>query len=449
MKLQRSICILAMTTMLFSCGTPKPEYIQKDVDVAMDPFFAENENPYELKFHYEDQYFLSSAKTYDKNLAMLSFGSALASWDKTRGDAFFTATGFKDIQSKDYDITPTANTAAYYLGHKDLGDAELIAVSFRGFEYGMEWADNFLIGKTGDHKGFSARAKEAYEAIQVYKEKHFPKKDIKMWISGYSRGGALSNVLASLIMRGDKLPVKPENLFVYTFEAPGALDTPNAIAYENVHNLINYHDLIPYVPPQSYGLKRCGVDVPIYDDKVADLLKAFDPKIELPDFVEIDTGDEKPLSNDVEVIDFCLQKVFNNPDMDEETAANTREQYVDNYQADLSACIGYVFAMKEETRTEMLDALMELGFGVLALLGDQTGAELMNFVKPYFDKDGVAYQEDTLQGQCATLVKAVGNLFLAILLLYAQENYRPDLVRMIDMHYPEVCYVLIKNSLNK
>ena len=432
-------------------GASKRDYLKKDVTVQMDPGLKESENPilpYDLVFNYDDELFLKDAKTYDADLAMASFMASIATSNKTRGDAFYADLEFENIVANDYDKNPTVDTMGYYMAHKAIDDFELVTVAFRGFEYKMEWANNFIIGKTGNHEGFNARATEAYQALKTYVATYAKDKTLKLWINGYSRAGSVSNLLSSLILSDEQPIVTQTNLFVYTFEAPAPLDESNALPYENVFNIINEGDLIASIPPQSYGLKRCGVDVSIYNANVDTIIKEFDPEIIFPEFKAIEDLTEEPLASDLEVRDYVLASVFQKDEDDVSSVdmlANTREQYVDNYQTGLSSGIGYIFALKEATRARLLSDLMDLGFGALSIIGDETGEALMNFLKPYLDADEVTYNEETLQSDCAVVIKGVQGLFLTILLMYLGDDYKGSLTRLIDMHYPETTYVLLKN----
>ena len=431
---------------------PEPTYLKKDITVQLDPGLRAGEDadktPYDLTFAYDDELFLKSAKTYDENLSMLSFGASIATANKTRGDAFYNAAGFKDITTHDYDKTPTKDTMGYYLAHKTIDNYELVTVAFRGFEYGLEWANNFLIGKTGDHEGFATRGAEAYQDLQNYLAKYCANKTLKLWINGYSRAGALSQVLSSLILKGDKVNVTAENMFVYTFEAPAGLLEENAVAYENVHSIINDGDLVAAIPPASYGLKRCGVEHQIYDINVATMMKEFDEKIEIPTFTEINADGGK-LTDDTQVLSNVVGKVFSKENLEDDVVANTREQYVNNYQEHFSIMIAYVFALKEETRASLLNALTSDLMTAMMIIADSSGASLAEFLKPYLEQDHVAYEEETFQASCAVLIKAVINLFNGVLAMMVDNSQKGDLTRLIDMHYPEVTYVLLNNMHNK
>lgn len=430
-----------------SSSRPESEYFVKDITVQLDPGIKKVEEgqtlePYNLSFTFDDELFLGNPNEYNTDLSMLSFGASLATINKTKGTAFFTEAEFEDITPHDYDSDPTKDTIGYFMAHKTIGNYELVTVSFRGFDYGMEWANNFTVGKTGDHEGFAARGAETYEALKTYLNTYAKDKSLKVWINGYSRAGALSNMLASLILRNNELAITQENLFVYTFEAPASLIEANAITYPNVHNVINDADLITYIPPEQYELYRCGVDFQIYDPEVASLVNAFDEGIAFPEFQE--AGDSK---NDTQYRDFILKSVFNHEitdESDEEKYANNREQYVNNYQTGLSNGIGYIFALSSETRSRLMKDIQPSAGDII---GDQTGAALANFLKPYLIEDNVPFTEEGLLADCAIVVKGVGNLFGTILLYFVLvEAYKNDLSRLIDMHYPETTYVLLQNA---
>ena len=150
--------------------------------VEMDPMIKTGEDikPYQLSFQYEDDYFLSSSKTYSEDLSMLSYGATLATATKERGTKFFTDISFENITSHAYDSDPTKDSIGYFMAHKTIGNYELVTVAFRGYNYGLEWTNNFVIGKTGDHEGFMARGKEVYQDLQSYIDTYAKNKTLKL-----------------------------------------------------------------------------------------------------------------------------------------------------------------------------------------------------------------------------------------------------------------------------
>ena len=70
---------------------------------------------------------------------------------------------------------------------------------------------------------------------------------IKVWISGYSRAAAVSNVTAGTLVNTGFLP--KEDVYAYTFATPAAILEPPKEGYENIFNIIDPADLVPQVMP--------------------------------------------------------------------------------------------------------------------------------------------------------------------------------------------------------
>ena len=68
---------------------------------------------------------------------------------------------------------------------------------------------------------------------------------IKVWISGYSRAAAVSNVTAGTLVNTGFLP--KEDVYTYTFATPAAILEPPKEGYENIFNIIDPADLVPQV----------------------------------------------------------------------------------------------------------------------------------------------------------------------------------------------------------
>ena len=420
---------------------PPVEPVYKQVTVKMDSLMNTGRDGYNLNFEYNDVLFDTNAKEYNKRLSLLSFANSVATAYAINGQKFYTDLEFSDISVCQYGGTTTKDTVGHFFAHKKVGDFEIFAVNFQGFYYEAAWTNNFQIGKTGDHEGFLLRANEVYTELQEYITSHYNGSSIKLWINGYSRGGALSNALAHLIMSDDKIAVTQNNLFVYTFEAPAPLSEEHAIAYENVHNVINSNDLITNVPPAKYGLKRCGVDYEIYDPNVAAIAKEFDQNIEIPAFqVAAETN------NDTEFMSYLIGVVFDNSKPDD-VNANNRNNYVDNYQTGLGNFVGFIFMLSGVSRSLMLSAIQEKATSIIS---DNTGEKLRDFIKPYLVSDSIPFEDSALLSDCATTVKALNNLFLEIVInARFNDNYKNNLMRLFYVHYPEVDYALILNAHKK
>lgn len=440
--------MFCLSVPLVACGTPYEPYENDDVKISFAPTIYSRTEPYELSFKYSDRYFKEDAKKYNQDLAELSLASSIASTDETRGTKFFADCGFEDIEGTSYDTKPTLNTAGYFLAHRRVEDYELFAISFRGFEYGQEWGNNLLIGKSGDHEGLLARANEAYAKLQAYIEKHSNKRALKLWANGYSRAGGLSNILSSLILREKKVNIAQENMYVYTFEAPSALSKEHALPYENVHNIVNKADLITYIAPKQYDLYRCGVDHEIYDANVSALAKAFDEGMVLSEYEEItlSAGEEVTLHNEQELIEFIIRYATSRESSDASSLINTREQYVDNLQGSITNVIGLVFALSDKTKNELIKdikAKAESTWSLLSIIS--SGESMLKYLAPFFEKDNIQYEAETLKANLEKVRNFAFTAFNPVIAIFMGKQSH-DLVRVISMHFPEVTYVLLVNQ---
>lgn len=417
---------------------PKEEpLLQAEVTVKMDSGFIADK-VYDVKFNYDDGYFLTDAKKYDKGLSELSFGSCLASKNPYRGNEFYNTIEYKDVVAKNYDNKDIDN-CAYMLAHKYIRDYEVVSISFRGFDYQQEWANNFKLGSTGNHKGFSISVNAAYEEIKSYISYYCNEKPLKLWINGYSRGGALSNMLASKIIKDNVLEVSQENMYVYTFEAPRGLISEYATGYSNVHNIVNDVDLVTSIPPESYGFYRCGVDENIYNADVSNIVRRFDPNISIPSLVTTSS-----YKNDKELLDYILDGITNNPGIAEDRSANDREHFSNNYEDGIGYILGLIFSLSGNTRARLISNFKSMGTGALTMLKDETGTQLCYWMLSYLNTDSLAYEYETLLSSCAVFCKAANSLGSP--LMNTLMNYGGNVTRLLDMHYPEVCYSLLTHS---
>jgi hypothetical protein len=435
--------------------TPGDSYVplKKKVNVKMEALLKGSDTPYNVEFDYDDSLFLKDAEVYDKDLSLLSLGAAISATYENWAKDFLRDCEFSDSLSHEMNIEPTENTLGYTLGHKDLNGSELFAVMIRGHEYKKEWANNFIIGETGDHQGWLARASELYTSLASYVNQYKGQKNVKLWIVGYSRAGAISNMLSSLIFRGNGFTANAKDMFVYTFEGPAGLTQEHAIKYKNVHNIVNSADIVAYIPPTQYELYRAGEDFEIYDANVATYVSQFDSQVSVPAWTTCNPSDfdGQTINNDVELTQYLINNIFANKENDA-VSAHTRALYVQNYQSGLSYSVGLLLALSGTTRSQILADLQSnpmFPWNVLSIIGDDTGAALASTLSTYLDQDNITYDNDELVAACAVMVKAIQNLFMKFLGYYMQDTYKGNLTRILDMHYPEVTYCLLKNAHSK
>ena len=424
------------------------------IQYTMPASLNEELEEYQIKVNYHNDYFRHSATELNDDLKMLSFGSAVVSDSVARASAFFGGMFFDDFVYYDYDEI-TENTIGHFFAHKEIDEFELYAVSIRGFEYQAEWANNFLIGESGDHYGFGLRANEVFGHLVAYiNTYHTPDKTVKIWISGYSRAGAMSDFVSMKLMTTHVFNVGQDTLYTYTFEAPASVTAEHKEAYPNVFNFYNSTDLIPYIPPQQYGLYRTGTDIDIYVANVGDLVANFDSAIAIPAF----TAKSGKYSNAQEFNAYFIELMLE--DTGNEGSMHSRQDYVDHYQSDLSYLISLLFTLPPETNAKVMAALQDIGGDALSIISG--GNPLYQKVKTILDEDGVPYDDAKLESSTGKLCLFIRTHFsilggsLINELISIEWGLPPsvgvnqatldNISRAVTMHYPEITYCLISNA---
>lgn len=157
---------------------------------------------------------------------------------------------------------------SYVIAHKTIwvdGVAKnLIGVFIRGTD-SIEWQGNFEMWEDGDttsneHYSFDLSATDLVEEIENYVTAHglTNVEDNKLWITGHSRGAAVSNLVAAeLNRRGTVADI--ENLYAYTFATPNVTKELKDGNYDNIYNFVNKDDFVTQVPLQdAWDYKRYG-----------------------------------------------------------------------------------------------------------------------------------------------------------------------------------------------
>lgn len=244
---------------------------------------------YEATCYYTDGYFGGSSFIYNPSLATMSLALAMAgSGSLAEGSgyshqdqnirALFRAIGMDEsrIEANEWFYQrPTRDSIGVAVGSKSISvdgeDSTLIAVVIRGGGYGAEWASNFTLGAEGEHAGFHKAKDDALDFLRGYIARQQIEGPVTWWITGYSRGGAVANLLGGAIdndlsqdhpsLLGDRLRCKAEDVYVYCFEPPANTDVEEAVDYGNIFNILNYDDLVVYSVPAVYGFGRYGINL--------------------------------------------------------------------------------------------------------------------------------------------------------------------------------------------
>ena len=239
-------------------------------------------------YQYDETWFLNSSIDYQHDLARMSLRLAMAAFGCTNTQDFADihylseeyphaasgniATLLRELRFQNIHIdypVPEENTIGYAIGSKNIRTVSgerfsLVCVAVRGGGYYSEWAGNFHLGTEQDHAGFSAASSRLLSGIQDYLTKYEADLDdnLKLWLTGYSRAGAVVNLCARSLDDGvlEKYVSAPENLFAFCFECPAVTTdkSRNDPCYDNLVSIVNPADLIPQLPISIWGYGRYG-----------------------------------------------------------------------------------------------------------------------------------------------------------------------------------------------
>ena len=392
---------------------------------------------------YRSDYFRDDACDFDKDLALLSFALADSTSDDNAVN-FLSAMKFSNLEQH-WNTADEANRCSFVIGHRKVDNSDLLAVYIKGIRYSSEWAGNLTIGETGDHEGFRLAALEVYIALKDYIAAYYPKKDLKIWITGYSRAAAVSNVVAFNIIDRKELKVKQSDLFVYAFETPASISSDKAREYQCVHNIVTASDIVASVPPAAYGLSRVGTDHKMSSDpiKLNTCLHVFvDPTIKMPTFTP---GDD--YENPAEFLEYFLNLIMVAAPEEQPQAPSfeSRSSYYSTIQTRLAYLVEILMKDNRAGLGALMEFLTEKGY-IYALSWLTTEGLFYTDLKPLLDAKEIDYNAERLETACSLVSNLKDNTNLisnAASLLLAKDN----VMYIINCHYPEVCYALLKGDM--
>ena len=346
---------------------------------------------------------------------------------------------FKNVYVNDlYNQKSTKDTLGYCFATKELNEYyNLLAIGIRGTDYGAEWANNFLLGKEGDHLGFSTWAKTIIEDMKTYMNDHnLSFNNTKIWVSGYSRAGAIANLVGTyiddLIFKGVCPGLTLDDVFVYTFEAAqGALKTGENDKYTNIINIRSGHDFIPYVLPNVYNFTVNGqiyVTSKIVSDKtLTKELKRINKTIEIPHFtgkklniLNFEISDD-PDRSDLKIDDYWdylintyLSKVNATSAYPDLVDISTRDKIVDNLQDASMHFFDIFFNLTSQQESSIVSTITSQDPASLVSIITGTNPDaLFNVVSAAFTTAGVSYEEETLRSDCKDLQALASAYYLS------------------------------------
>jgi len=227
--------------------------------------------------------------------------------DETNDIAFPTALGLENV--KEYVVGEGAATdendrVLAVISMKKLSSKPseyFVNVSLCGTANADEWASDFDVGAdTADypgehpewtdktnHKGFDVTANRVVAQLKEYLgECGVESGKVTVILSGYSRGAAVSNLVAAKLIDdgtalGETLTL---NVGAYTFATPQTTTNSDAQneKYNRIHNYVSTDDVVTAVPSTTMGFRRFGTDTAFSVQENEALKAEYDSLAEKP-----------------------------------------------------------------------------------------------------------------------------------------------------------------------
>ena len=276
--MKRIIILLSISVLaLAGCGT-HPESVT---------FYMNDE---EFETLYDDSYFLLDNKEYHQEIALASFANAIASICND-DDYTIRSHSLVDIWNKEnfsniyisdsYYVKPELDSIGFGFARKKIAGYNLVAVTIRSGGYDAEWANNLTAGEQGNVAGFQECANTVLAELNNYIATNNLSGQTKFWLSGYSRGGSVTNLLAGTILQqidagsfNNQINTTVKDIYAYCFEpqagAEISIEEAKSELYHCIHNVMNYNDLIAMLYPNVWGMRKYGQNH-YYSDRLLDI----------------------------------------------------------------------------------------------------------------------------------------------------------------------------------
>lgn len=231
-------------------------------------------------YDYDENWFFTPSTTYQHGLTKMSIRGAVAGYGvmdnpysiDTNIKYLMAETDKNSLEFTNYESSypdPKTNTIGYAISSKNIKNSagktgSLLMVTVRGGGYMDEWGGNFDLGTKDEHQGFNEAALQVRDGIKKYVEKYKDKLpyELKVWISGYSRGAATTNRVAKMLDDGAVEGLTRDNIYAFCFECPqNTTKTQSYVEsdkYKNIVSIVNSVDLVPKVAMSGFEFKRYG-----------------------------------------------------------------------------------------------------------------------------------------------------------------------------------------------
>ncbi len=262
--------------------------------------FGENKT---VEVVFKNSWFEKSNEVYNHELAQFCADYVMMGYceDKDKMETYLKEMGFDTI---DCCMAAGRDEVNYFIASKNItvnGKTEtLVFAAFIG-SYKDQWYSNFdpygierdnwknrnapyadASEKGKVHLGFADAREYVYARLKEFiTDNNINKENMKLLLSGHSRGAATANLLAAKLIDESKVStatVHGDDIYTYTFATPNtaltSLGTQQS-SYKKIFNIVNPEDFVTKVMLKSWGFGRYGTTYTLPSKKNDDNYKSY------------------------------------------------------------------------------------------------------------------------------------------------------------------------------
>lgn len=274
-----STCVGVVPAFKFN---PKSTIPESEINDVINEEIEFNNNK-KVTINFKNSWFEKSPNKYNHELAQFCADYAMLGYkyDNEEVKNYLNKAGFYSFYSFN-DEDAGRDEVNYFLASRDIvvnGKVQKLVFMGTIGSYKNQWFSNFdPLGRENEkrdncladggktHRGFADARDFAYEHLSDYINSLIAnstkKEDIKILLTGHSRGAATANLLAAkLIDEGSSSKlVSQGNVFAYTFATPNVTkNNTTAEKYNCIFNIVNPEDFVTKVMLSSWGFSRYGI----------------------------------------------------------------------------------------------------------------------------------------------------------------------------------------------
>lgn len=238
------------------------------------------ENPLKEDLTFDESWFEKDSAVYNHDLCR--YASKLVT--ESNRNIILTVLGMMHFYGAQANVNYYADNTSrdeqnFFIAHYDINvnskNYKAVIVCLSG-SIGLQWNSNFDPygiereknyageGEKGTtHLGFADARDFVYSYLERYIRDFCTQSEVKLLITGHSRGAAAANLLAAKIIDEGQIssvPIAKENVYSYTFATPNNTKSPDRFSpkFDRIFNIINPEDMITKLIPAAWGFGKYG-----------------------------------------------------------------------------------------------------------------------------------------------------------------------------------------------